>query len=84
MELIRKSPQLAGIDHTVFDGLPPGGQQPLDPRDEFYVCTAMIQLMEESFQKITSDPENLLRPGALIPGLGEHIEEEVIVGGAPG
>ncbi|TMK84563.1 MAG: NAD(P)/FAD-dependent oxidoreductase [Actinobacteria bacterium] len=27
----------------------------------------MIALMEESFRKITSDPENLLAPGALIP-----------------
>jgi flavin-dependent dehydrogenase len=43
----------------------------------------MIQLMEESFQKITSDPENLLRPGALIPGLGGHMGEAAIVGGSP-
>jgi len=44
----------------------------------------MIQLMEESFQKITSDPENLLRPGALIPGLREHVGEAAVVGGGPG
>jgi 1H-pyrrole-2-carbonyl-[peptidyl-carrier protein] chlorinase len=28
----------------------------------------MIDIMEESFQTITADPENLLAPGALVPG----------------
>ena len=43
----------------------------------------MIQLMEESFQKITSDPENLLRPGALIPDITKHVREAATVGGTP-
>jgi 1H-pyrrole-2-carbonyl-[peptidyl-carrier protein] chlorinase len=28
----------------------------------------LIALMQESFEKVTSDPENLLAPGALVPG----------------
>ena len=30
----------------------------------------MIQVMEESYVKISSDPQNLLKPGALIPARG--------------
>ncbi len=49
MEVIRTSPRLVGIDHAVFEGLPPGGTPPLDPRDEFYICTALIQLIEDVY-----------------------------------
>jgi FADH2 O2-dependent halogenase len=36
----------------------------------------MITLMEESFEKITADPDNLLAPGAMVPGSGRFVKEE--------
>ena len=57
MERVRTIPQLAFLDHTLFDGLPSTtfastGGAPLSPRDErseFYVINSMIQLMEDVY-----------------------------------
>jgi glycerophosphoryl diester phosphodiesterase len=49
MERVRRSAGLAGFDHTAFDGLPPGVAKSLKPRDEFYLCTSLIQLMEDVY-----------------------------------
>jgi hypothetical protein len=48
MELVRKEPGLRGLDAAMFGAFPapPDGA---DPRDEFYVCNALIQLMENVY-----------------------------------
>jgi glycerophosphoryl diester phosphodiesterase len=49
MERVRQSAGLANFDHVAFDGLPPGVADSLKPRDEFYLCTSLIQLMEDVY-----------------------------------
>jgi glycerophosphoryl diester phosphodiesterase len=48
LEVIRTNPALGQLDYTLFDG----AREPLarvDPRDEFYVCNALIQLIENVY-----------------------------------
>lgn len=47
MELIRTQPALRNFDHTMFEKLQDIGQ--VDPREEFYVCNALIQLIENVY-----------------------------------
>jgi glycerophosphoryl diester phosphodiesterase len=47
MELIRTQTSLRTLDHTMFDKLPEIGD--IDPREEFYVCNALIQLIENVY-----------------------------------
>jgi glycerophosphoryl diester phosphodiesterase len=49
MERVRQSAGLAAFDHVAFDGLPPEVITAPNPRDEFYLCTALIQLMEDVY-----------------------------------
>jgi hypothetical protein len=48
MELLRTNPGLRSLDHTMFEDLPDAGV-PVDPRDEFYVCNGLIQLIENVY-----------------------------------
>jgi hypothetical protein len=48
MELVRNQERLRGLDHTMFDGLDSPGEG-MARRDEFYVCNALIQLMENVY-----------------------------------
>ena len=47
MELIRTQPALRNLDHTMFEKWPDTGI--VDPREEFYVCNALIQLIENVY-----------------------------------
>jgi glycerophosphoryl diester phosphodiesterase len=47
MELIRTKPELRHLDHTMFEQWPESGA--VDPREEFYICNAMIQLIENVY-----------------------------------
>lgn len=46
MGMVHKTPGLEGLDHAMFEGLNPKGPA---QRDEFYVCNALIQLMENVY-----------------------------------
>jgi glycerophosphoryl diester phosphodiesterase len=48
MELIRAEGHLGPLDHTMFEKWPDAGES-VDPRDEFYICNALIQLIENVY-----------------------------------
>jgi glycerophosphoryl diester phosphodiesterase len=48
MELIRSKPELRHLDHTMFERLPDTGVS-ASPRDEFHICNALIQLIENVY-----------------------------------
>ena len=48
MEMVRTTPELEGLDQTLFEGLPANGEK-LKPRDAFYICNALIQLIENVY-----------------------------------
>jgi glycerophosphoryl diester phosphodiesterase len=48
MEMVRTTPGLQGLDNTLFEGLPAKGDK-LKPRDAFYICNALIQLIENVY-----------------------------------
>jgi hypothetical protein len=50
MEMVRTQPTLRALDQALFDGLKSDGKVvPADPRDEFYVCNALLQLIENVY-----------------------------------
>jgi hypothetical protein len=49
MELIRKSPRLRPLDPNLFSKIGEIGMLPVNQRDEFYICNALIQLMENVY-----------------------------------
>ena len=46
--MVRTTPDLRGLDPTLFEGLRANGEK-LKPRDEFYICNALIQLIENVY-----------------------------------
>jgi glycerophosphoryl diester phosphodiesterase len=48
MEVIRTQNGLRNLDHTMFESMPDAGLAD-DSRDEFYVCNALIQLIENVY-----------------------------------
>lgn len=48
MGLVRKTPGLEALDHTLFERLPATGTK-LNLRDQFYICNALIQLIENVY-----------------------------------
>jgi glycerophosphoryl diester phosphodiesterase len=48
MELIRANGDLRHLDHTMFEKWPDSGER-VDARDEFYICNALIQLIENVY-----------------------------------
>lgn len=48
MEMVRTTPTLKGLDYALFKGLRSTNQK-VEPRDEFYICNALIQLIENVY-----------------------------------
>ena len=49
MELVRSTTGLQGLDEALFNRLMSNAEPVLSPRDEFFVCNALIQLMENVY-----------------------------------
>ena len=48
LEMVRTKPGLEGLDPTLFEGLRANGEE-LNRRDAFYICNALIQLIENVY-----------------------------------
>ena len=48
LEMVRTERPLHALDHSMFASLPIPAA-PIDPRDEFYICNALVQLIENVY-----------------------------------
>lgn len=48
LEMVRNQRPLRGLDHAIFASLPIPATS-IEPRDEFYVCNALVQLIENVY-----------------------------------